>query len=88
MAVLDHAVWFREDRVLGIANGAGLAYGRVVAAWKQGITDVDHGVAWNAQDMRNFRIPYALSIPGSVTSIDVAPPRRTEKSGSAGSRSA
>ena len=31
-------------------------------------------------------MPYALSIPGSVTSIDVVPPRATEKSGSVVSR--
>jgi hypothetical protein len=31
---------------------------------------------------RSFRIPYALSMPGLVMSMDVEPPRRTEKLGS------
>ena len=35
---------------------------------------------------RSFLIPYALSMPGLVTSIDVAPPSRTENSGMSVSR--
>jgi len=37
---------------------------------------------------RRFLMPYALSIPGLVTSIDVAPPMRTENSGRVLSRTA
>src|SRR5579863_4481260 len=37
---------------------------------------------------RSFLIPYALSMPGLVTSMDVAPPRRIENSGMRVSRTA